>query len=152
MRFSPGVRQDAYQHLTARADENAIGDNPSPYIVLADGSRVDAGHLLLALDALVHPRTSSPYTDYGIASIDPAGFAADLALASFWTTYHQREGKPASDSPIRPANPTFDVYYRASAPNEDLLGDIDAFSAKAQWDASAGQRLSEVLERPTSVP
>jgi hypothetical protein len=144
MRWDPSTKP-AYDHLTAHADENAIGDNPSPYIVMPDGSRIDAGHLLLGLDALLNPRTDSPYTTYGIPSIDPAGFAADLALAAYWMTYHQREGHPASDAAIKPATADFNAYYAASAPNEDLLGDADAFAAADQWGARPGQTLSQVL-------
>ena len=142
----PGhVSSDAWSHLTARADENAIGDNPSPYIVLGDGSRVDAGHLLLGLDSLLNPRVGAPYSSYGIPGIDPAGFAADLALASYWTTYHLRTGAPASDAAVKPATADFDTYYRASAPNEDLLGDADAFGLQQQWNSAPGQTLSQVL-------
>lgn len=86
-------------HLGAQADENAIRDNPSPYVVMPDGSRVDLGHMLLGLDALIHPRTSAPYTTYSIANIDPSSFVADLALASVWTTQHAEEGSPRSGAP-----------------------------------------------------
>lgn len=74
-----------------------------------------------------------------------AGFAADLALASYWMTYHVREGSPASDAAVKPATADFDVYYRASAPNEDLLGDADAYGTHQQWTAASGQTLSQVL-------
>lgn len=143
--IDPSIGAAAYSHLTAHADENAIGDNPSPYIVMADGSRIDAGHLLLALDSLLHPRVADPYASYGIPGIDPGGLAADLALASFWTSYHLREGHPHSDAAIQPATADFNAYYAASAPTEDILGDVDAFGTHATWTATPGQPLSQVL-------
>jgi hypothetical protein len=140
-----GANADALRHLTAHADENGVRRNPSPYIVMPDGSHVDAGHLLLGLDSLLHPRVAAPFSAYGIPGIDPAGLAADLALASFWTTYHQRNGSPAPNAARRPQTASFDEYYAASAPDEDLLGDIDAFSAEEQSRSSSGQRLSQIL-------
>ena len=149
---SGGTTGDAVRRLTTHAYENrrpgesAIGDNPSPYFAMPDGSRIDLGHLLLALDSLIHPTVANPYSAYGIPGIDPAGLAADLALASYWTSYHERTGTRAANAPQNsPATADFDAYYRASAPDEDLLGDIDAFSAKNQWSAGSGQRVSQVL-------
>ncbi len=144
-RFDQRIGAAAYTHLTARANENAVGDNPSPYIVMPDGSRIDVGHLLLGLDSLVHPRTSDPYTAYGIPGIDPASWVADLALASYWTTYHQNNGSPAGDAPVRPTSADFNTYYAASAPNEDLLGDADSFGTFQQRQAQPGQTLSQIL-------
>jgi Domain of unknown function (DUF4157) len=143
--IDPSVGAAAYSHLTAHADENAIGDNPSPYIVMPDGSRVDVGHLLLGLDSLLHPRVAEPFASYGIPGIDPASWAADLALASYWTSYHIRNGSPASDAAIKPSTADFNAYYNASAPNEDLLGDADAFGTFQQNAATPGQTLSQVM-------
>jgi Domain of unknown function (DUF4157) len=137
--------RSAYQHLTAHADENAIQDNPSPYVVMPDGSRIDAGHMLLGLDSLLHPATSAPFTVYDIPAIDPASWVADLALASYWTSYHDRNGHPADDAAVKPASSDFNTYYNASAPNEDLLGDADSFGTKQQWSAAGSQPLSQVL-------
>jgi hypothetical protein len=141
---APGA-QNAFRHLTAHADENAIGDNPSPYIVMPDGSRIDVGHLLLGLESLLYPRVSTPYSDYGIPGIDPASWPADLALASFWTDYHRRNGHPAPDAPVHFASPDFEDYYRASTPNEDLLGDADSFGTHEQATAAGPSALSNVL-------
>ncbi|HXO69437.1 MAG TPA: DUF4157 domain-containing protein [Bradyrhizobium sp.] len=139
----------AYQHLTAHADENPTpdkhGDNPSPYIVLPNGSRVDVGHMLLGLDSLLHPRVEQPYAAYDIKGIDPASWVADLALASYWTMYHALHGSPASDAAAKPATADFNTYYNASAPKEDLLGDADSFGIGKQWTGSPGQKLSQVL-------
>ena len=141
------VSAEARSHLLARADENATGDNPSPYLLLPSGERVDVGHLLLAMDALLHPRTLAPYSDYGVANIDVSGWVADVGIASVWLTKAE-EGKPASDDPVAKANRprTVDEYFRASAPDEDLLGDIDAFRLRQQWAEQPG-RLSEAVRR-----
>lgn len=143
--IDPSVGTAAYSHLTARADENATGDNPSPYIVMPDGSRIDVGHLLLGLDSLLHPRVAEPFAAYGISGSDTAGWPADLALASYWTSHHALEGSPAGNAPIHPATADFNAYYNASAPNEDILGDTDAFGLNQQWTSAPGQQLSQVV-------
>lgn len=144
MRWDANTRP-AYSHLSAHADENSIGDNPSPYIVMPNGSQIDVGHMLLGLDALLHTRVAPPYSAYGIRGIDPASWAADLALASYWTSYHTRTGLPAEDASVKPAKADFDAYYKASTPNEDVLGDADAFGTFQQWGSQSGQSLSQVL-------
>ncbi|HWO25914.1 MAG TPA: hypothetical protein VNO30_44570 [Kofleriaceae bacterium] len=128
---------DAYSHLTARADENGRGDNPSPYILLANGERIDFGHLLLGLDALVHPRTSTPYSDYGVPNIDPASFVADIGIAAVWMTQHEESGSPPGNAPRQLASPNLDEYYRMSAPTEDLLGDVDSFGMQETFNSGA---------------
>jgi hypothetical protein len=135
----------AYQHLTAQADENARGDNPSPYIVMPGGERIDVGHLLLGLDALLHPRTRDPYTTAGIPNIDPSSWVADLGIASVWMTVHEESGSPHDDVVNPPASPNLTTYYNKSAPVEDLLGDVDSFGLHAQWQATSGQTLSQVI-------
>jgi len=125
------VSADARDHLLARADENAVGDNPSPYLLLPNGERVDVGHLFLAMDALLHPRTGDPYSTYGVPNIDVSGWVADVGIAAVWLDMARR-GKPHPDDPVaRAGRPmTVDEYFRASAPDEDLHGDIDAFGLR----------------------
>jgi hypothetical protein len=148
MQSGSAAERDAHGHLTARADENARGDNPSPYIVMPDGSRIDLGHMLLGLDALIHPRAGAPYTNYGIPNIDPASFVADLALASVWTTQHAEEGRPRSGAPRPASGPSLDEYWTMSAPIEDLLGDVDSFGMHAEYAASGGRTpLSQLMRQ-----
>jgi Domain of unknown function (DUF4157) len=124
------VPEDTRRHLRAHADENRVGDNPSPYLLLPSGERIDVGHLLLGMDAQLHPRTASPYSDYGVPNVDPAGWVADVGIASVWLT-HAEEGHPHKDVPRNPPPPaTVDEYFRMSAPDEDLLGDVDAYRAE----------------------
>jgi hypothetical protein len=126
------VGDDAYNHLTAHADENGTGDNPSPYIQLTDGAMVDVGHLLLGLDSLAHPEAGNPYASAGVPGIDPASWVADLGIASVWMTEHEENGTPPSDAPSnRPDLPELDKYYEMSAPDSDLLGDVDSFGMAA---------------------
>jgi hypothetical protein len=127
------VSEDTRRHLHAHADENREGDNPSPYLLLPGGERIDVGHLFLSMDALLHTRTASPYSDYGVPNRDPAGWVADVGIASVWLT-HAEEGSPHEDAPRNPQPPTVDEYFRMSAPDEDLLGDIDAYRAEQQWE------------------
>jgi len=139
------IGAEAYQHLTAHADEDALGDNPSPYIVMPNGAKIDVGHVLLGLDALLHPGPRGIYTNYGVPNIDPSSWVADLGIAAVWMTTHERTGKPDDRAPNPPSTPDLDVYYAKSAPEADLLGDADSFGAKAQWDAASNQHLSQVM-------
>jgi hypothetical protein len=139
------VDPDAYGHLTARADENRIGDNPSPYVVMPNGDKIDLGHLLLGFDALLHPRAGDPFQSLGVPNIDPASWVADLGIAAVWMTQHEESGTSPSDAPRKLVSPDLDAYYRMSAPQEDLLGDVDAFGVDDQFASAANQTLSQVL-------
>ena len=141
---NPRLGRTAHRHLTARADENGIGDNPSPYVLLLSGEQVDIGHLLLGLDALLHPRTTVPFSAYGVPNIDATGWVADVGMASVWTTRHA-EGAPDPRVSRRLSAADRDAYYLMSAPDADLLGDIDVFAMRAQWALAAGQPLSAAM-------
>ncbi|HEX2374990.1 MAG TPA: hypothetical protein VHO93_13500 [Actinomycetota bacterium] len=134
----------AHRHLTARADENGVGDNPAPYVLLPSGEQIDIGHLFLGLEALLHPRTTVPFSAYGVPNIDATGWVADVGMASVWTTKHA-EGAPDPRVSRRLPGPDRDAYYLMSAPDADLLGDIDVFAMCAQWALAAGQPLSAAL-------
>ena len=110
------------------------GDNPSPYVLLPNGQRVDIGDAPLSMDALLHPRTASPYTDYDVPNIDPAGWVADVGIATVWLT-HAEEGDPHPGAPANPPPPSVEAYFRLSAPDEDLLGDVDAFRLEQSFVA-----------------
>ena len=141
---NPRLGRTAHRHLTARADENGVGDNPSPYVLLPSGEQVDIGHLFLGLEALLHPRTTVPFSTYGVPNIDATGWVADVGMASVWTTKHA-EGAPDPRVSRRLAAPDRDAYYRMSAPEADLFGDIDVFAMRAQWALAAGQPLSAAV-------
>jgi hypothetical protein len=141
---NPRLGRTAYRHLTARADENGVGDNPAPYLLLPSGEQVDFGHLVLGLDALIHPRTAVPYSAYGVPNIDATGWVADVGMASVWTTKHA-EGEPDPRASRRLAAADRDAYYLMSAPDADLLGDVDVFALHAHWGLAAGQPLSAAL-------
>jgi hypothetical protein len=141
---NPRLGRTAHRHLTARADENGVGDNPSPYVLLPSGEQVDIGHLFLGLEALLHPRTTVPFSTYGVPNIDATGWVADVGMASVWTTKHAR-GAPDPRVSCRLAAPDRDAYYRMSAPDADLLGDVDVFAMRAQWALAAGQPLSAAV-------
>jgi hypothetical protein len=141
---NPRLSRTAHRHLTARADENGVGDNPSPYVLLPSGEQIDIGHLFLGLEALLHPRTTVPFSAYGVPNIDATGWVADVGMASVWTTKHA-EGAPDPRVSRRLAAPDRDAYYLMSAPDADLFGDIDVFAVRAQWALAAGQPLSAAL-------
>jgi hypothetical protein len=121
-----------------------VGDNPSPYLALPSGEQVDVGHVFLTADALLHPETSAPYTSYGVPNIDPASWAADVGIASVWLSLAE-DGSPDSRAPSNPTPPSADAYWRMSAPEQDLLGDVDGFALKGQMSTHPQQRLSEAL-------
>jgi hypothetical protein len=141
---NPRLGRTAHRHLTARADENGVGDNPSPYVLLPSGEQVDIGHLFLGLEALLHPRTTVPFSAYGVPNIDATGWVADVGMASVWTTRHA-EGAPDPRVSRRLSVADRDAYYLMSAPDADLLGDIDVFAMRAQWALAAGQPLSAAM-------
>lgn len=145
----PPISADASEHLTARAHENASADenpdNPSPYIVMPNGERIDVGHLLLTLDALLNPGSGRPFTTYSVRTIDPASWVADVGIAAVWMEFHEDKGKPHDDVKNPPAKPDKDIYWLKSAPTEDILGDSDGFGLFDLWNASTNKRLSEVL-------
>jgi hypothetical protein len=141
---NPRLGRTAHRHLTARADENGPGDNPAPYVLLPSGEQVDIGHLFLGLEALLHPRTTVPFSAYGVPNIDATGWVADVGMASVWTTKHV-EGAPDPRVSRRLPAPDRDAYYLMSAPDADLLGDIDVFAMRAQWALAAGQPLSAAM-------
>ena len=141
---NPRLGRTAHRHLTARADENGVGDNPSPYVLLPSGEQVDIGHLFLGLEALLHPRATVPFSAYGVPNIDATGWVADVGMASVWTTRHA-EGAPDPRVSRRLPAADRDAYYLMSAPDADLLGDIDVFAMRAQWALAAGQSLSAAM-------
>ena len=134
--------------LRARADENGSRDNPSPYLMPSSqpNAAVDIGHQVLTIDALLHPRADDPFLAYKIPNIDPASWIADLAIAAYWNEVFTSGGIAAlyqnaefitltgADDPdalrkrIKAAGSlTLDDFYEWSAPETDLLGDIDGY-------------------------
>lgn len=164
------IGKEAHQHLTAHADENPtateFGDNPSPYVQLVNGELIDLGHLVLALDALDYPTkgepippegqrggfdfaawaANAPFSEFGVPNSDPAGWVADLGLASVWMTQHETEGAARSGAPEKKLDhPDLDRYYQMSAPDQDLLGDMDAIGVFHQPTGRAAETLSQAL-------
>ena len=138
------IGADAQRHLAARADENATQDNPSPYIVLANGSQTDVGHLLLGLDALIHTAApADPYKSFGVPAIDPASWVADLGIAAVWMEQHEKGQQP--ESPRKLASPDLAAYYQMSAPDQDLLGDIDSFALGKVFTIRPNWPLSKMM-------
>ncbi|PZO50029.1 MAG: hypothetical protein DCF14_12895 [Phormidesmis priestleyi] len=150
--------KDAYAILTAKANENGKEDNPSPYLVIPERNEmIDIGHLLLTLDALLHPGSNAPYSDpyYNVPTIDPASWVADVGVGSVWLTLQQR-GTSQEGTPINlklssgtPTKEEIDAYYKASAPEADILGDVDGFGLFDRFNnpGRKDQRFSTHLKR-----
>lgn len=145
MLYKGEISDEAYNHLTARADENAKGDNPSPYILLDNGEQIDIGHLLLGLDALLHPNTGIPYSVYSVPNIDPSSWVADIGIAAVLMQYHEERGEPHANAPKKISSANFNEYYAMSAPEQDLIGDVDSFGLHSIHQQNANQNLSQTL-------
>lgn len=136
-----------FHRLSQRAPENPTLerplDNPSPMVIDLTGERVDLGHVLLTMDALLHPRADEPYSTYGVPAIDVASWVADVGLAALWA---EQDGQP--DAPIvlprrQDGQVDIDGYIRMAAPDADLLGDIDGFNIT--HSRQPGTPLSQAL-------
>ena len=103
----------------------------------SSGEQVDIGHLFLGLEALLHPARPCPSRPTACpTSTPPAGWPT-----SAWP----RSGPPSTSRAPRPEGvaplpaPDRDAYYLMSAPDADLLGDVDVFAMRAQWALAAGE-------------
>lgn len=135
--------QQAVRRLRERADENAIGDNPSPYIQVGS-DLIDVGHVLVGMDAILHPRTLDPFRSYGLTSAAaPATWSGDVGAAMVYLREHKQNGRKSSDVVGTPS-PTLEDYYHNSAPMTDILGDVDAFSLAGMMGS---QTLSAALRQ-----
>ncbi len=144
----PGdVDKDTFAHIAAHADENYAGDNPSPYIKLANGELIDVGHLLLGLDSLIHPSASIPYTTYSVPGIDPSSWVADIGIAAVWAQQHEETGFSPDNSPVKLSAPSIEEYYKISAPMPDILGDIDSFGLHDTFSGQSSKPLSASLSK-----
>ena len=138
-----------FGRLTQHAPENPTPgrplDNPSPYLIDVTGARVDIGHVFLTIDALLHPRAGEPYLTWGVPAIDPASWVADVGIAAVWAEQNGVPDAPRVLPPLSDGQPDLDGYFKMSAPDADMLGDIDGFNIMSAW--LAGETLSSVLIR-----
>lgn len=138
-----------FGRLSMHAPENPVPgrplDNPSPYFYDTTATRIDLGHMMLTVDALLHPRADTPYSDFPVPAIDPASWVADIGIGAVWA---EQDGVP--DAPrvlprLPDGKPDLDGYYQMSAPDADLIGDVDGFNI---FNAMlAGATLSSTLVR-----
>lgn len=162
-------RTTVLEKLKLKADENGSEDNPSPYIVVYNNGvaeSIDVGHLLLTFDALINPTTAAPYSTYGILNKDPASWVADIAIAAYWKYYFDKspdkdrfynfaefinldgKDKDALRNTMKakgPSGPTSKDFFDYSAPNSDLLGDIDGYVIKHFFDQRSNYKLSRLF-------
>jgi hypothetical protein len=118
--------RSAVSRLRQHADENEIADNPSPYIEVG-AALIDVGHLLVGVDAILHPRTEDPFRSHGLTSAPgPATWEGDVGAGMVYLAEHRANGRKSPDVKGNPS-PTVESYYRNSAPMSDILGDVDAF-------------------------
>ena len=124
--------------LTSHADENSIGDNPSPFFKDADQNKIDLGHLMFGLDGLIYnyADTGYNYKNFQITkSNDLTGYVADVFTAAAERRIFNQYGRqklgrgkfyyPDIDDPNK--------FYDISASEPDLFGDIDPFGIYRDW-------------------
>lgn len=108
---------------------------------------------MLTLEALLYPGSWHPYSTYGVPTIDPASWVADVGIGAVWLQYQLNEGKPHEDAPkgFKDLNLSslstreqLDLFYEASAPEPDVLGDVDGFGLYDAWNPTTS--LSEQLK------
>jgi hypothetical protein len=139
--------QEAQNRLKSRPVEYAPLNikNPSPFILLPNGERIDFGHLLLGAEAILHPRIEDPYKAYGVSGLDITGWIADVGIASVWQT----RAEEADPHPLAPKSSTplsADDYWRISASPEDLLGDVDTHGFTENLQPGQNMKLSQALQ------
>jgi hypothetical protein len=151
---------NVFDILTAQADENAKFDNLSPYLVFSERDEmIDIGHMLLTLDALLHPGSEYPYSGqngYKIPTIDPASWVADIGIGSVWLS-QKLSGKLDDSAPQNiktfslpgstPTQEEIDLFYKTSAPEPDIIGDVNGFGLfdKMRFESNNGKPLSQLL-------
>jgi hypothetical protein len=137
-----GMSAVFFARLASRAFENAAPpaapDNPSPYVVDDTATRVDIGHALLTVEAIFHPVAGLPYTTFGVPPIDPASWVADLGIAATWAEQNGQPDAPRVLGPDPAGRDNIDGYEQMSAPDADLVGDIDGFNIANIWIGSGG--------------
>lgn len=124
------VGNDTLWKIIAKADENGIEDNPGPYITDDDGNVIDVGHLLYGLDGLIHN-----FDTIGVKfdrflmrrSNDLTGTIADIFTAAAESRLYLNGEEDTLEAFYYPDSNDIDRLYDISAPNPDLLGDVDAF-------------------------
>lgn len=138
-----GHLRTAVSRLRQHANENEIADNPSPYIEVG-GDLIDVGHLLVGVDAILHPRTATPFSSHGLTSASgPATWEGDVGAGMVYLAEHRANGGKSADVKGNPS-PTVQSYYRNSTPMSDILGDVDAFGMAS---LVGQQTLSSALRR-----
>ena len=153
--------------LKLRANENGQEDNPSPYLEIGNNGKtelIDVGHLFLTLDALQHSATAAPYATFGIPNIDISSWIADIAIAAYWDDFRGKNGlsKLIVDADFveiegrdtgalrkkmisKPSGPTEDDFFDYSAPESDLLGDVDGFVMNHLYASKPNASLSQLF-------
>lgn len=136
-----------FRRLTDAARDNAVPplppDNPGPNVVDVEGNRVDIGHAFLTMDAQTHTTIGLPYITYGVPSIDPAWWVADVGSAAVWAEL-DAPNPPNVLPKLASGDPDVPGYWKMSAPDADLFGDVDGFSILNLWQGVGGA-LSDVL-------
>ncbi len=138
--------------LREKADENGKNDNPSPYLIKGS-EKIDLGHLILCLDALLNPRTSSPYLNFDVPNIFPSSWVADIGIAAYWHIQYDvgigtlKSANGVEGSILNRINRGSRNFFNMSAPISDLLGNADGYGLhKVLLLNNNINKLSELFE------
>ncbi|NEN25401.1 hypothetical protein G3O08_18040 [Cryomorpha ignava] len=164
---------NVYDQLTSHGNENAVKDNPSPYLV-NDLGYVDLGQVLYGFESIFYqphyPPTSifptppsdmdkppsdtySPsYENFPVKIInDLAGWIANIAIPATDYFLHVRDGVSPIKERYAPTTPNLQAYYDISAPIVDLNGNADSIGILWAYEVlnenpnNEGLKLSDVF-------
>ncbi|HMO61037.1 MAG TPA: hypothetical protein PKC39_02230 [Ferruginibacter sp.] len=148
------VDSDTKNILISHADENQIGDNPSPYIIGPDNKKIDAGHLFYGLDGLInlgnYNQTGFAFERFQIyRSNDLTGYIADVFTGAAESRIYRNNKRHVLEPLYYPETNDINRLYNISASDPDILSDVDCFGLKNAYDYLSNQdahpKLSEIL-------
>lgn len=154
----PLIDPDVYFKLIARADENGVADNPSPYLKEPDSplKKIDIGHLLYGLDSLInnYENTFWGYAEnYGIKiSNILTGSIADVFTPAAEARIYRNEQNYKIEEFYYPDNLDYNRLYEISAPFADLYSDVDAFGIYNAWKFFTSGSNFIVYKQNNSIP
>ncbi len=121
---------DCFKYLLSSANENSLHDNPSPYIIDPSNKRIDLGHLLYGLDGLIRDyyNTDNNYKKLSFkTSNDFTCYIGDFPNAAAESRLYEHGYKNRFAKFYYPIDNDIERLYDISAPDADILSDVDAF-------------------------
>lgn len=126
------------KYLFSSANENSIGDNPSPYIIdtitntnnSVFHNKIDVGHLLYGLDGLIRDYDNT-HENFKKLSIENSnyltGYIADFVPGAAESRLYANGHMDKFKDFYYPTSNDISRLYEITAPDADILSDVDAF-------------------------